>query len=96
MATSADYIAAAGDQHLRARLTAILAASGHPNPGAVVTSRMGQLVAVQIAGGSTIADVYAYAVATYEPTPLPGVNPAAVTDTQLIEALRAIGALDEG
>lgn len=40
--------------------------------------------------GTTVADVHAYAVATYQPTPRPGVNPAAVTDTQIAAAVAAV------
>lgn len=47
----------------------------------------GALVAADI-GGTTIADVHAYAVSQQPPPP--GANPAAVTDAQLTTAVQAV------
>ena len=64
MPNSAQLIAAAADPDLRARLVALLAATGHPAPAATIETRLGELVAAPVDGGQCIADVHAYAVAT--------------------------------
>lgn len=88
MATSADMIAAQADADLRQRAAAIGAKLGYlPYE---VEARIPQIVATSIPAGdtaTTIADVYAYAVATYAPAPRPGQNLAAVTDSQLEAAI---------
>lgn len=86
MATTADHIAARNDADLLARLIATAEAAGVENAQSWAETNRGRLVAADI-GDTTIADVHAYAVATYNPTPRPGVNPAAVTDAQLKAAV---------
>lgn len=98
MATSAQLISSAADEQLRARIAAMAQAVGHDQVWTDI--RMGQIVAAGITGpdGSptTIADMYGYAFATWDPTkPLPGMNPAAVTDKAIAAAIEAAGkALD--
>ena len=41
------------------------------------------------AAADKVASVYAYAVATYDPPPTPGANPAAVTDAYIRAAVAA-------
>lgn len=54
----------------------------------------GILVDQTATNGQTISDVHAYAVATYSPTPSPGANPAAVTDTFIEAAVKAVASKD--
>lgn len=89
MATSAQHIAARNDTDLMARFIAVAEKANVPNAQAWVETNRGRLVSTSV-DGTTIADVHAYAVATYEPVPRPGENPAAVTDTQLAEAVTAL------
>ena len=91
MATSAQHIAARNDSDLLARFIAVAEQLDIPNAQAWVEQNRGRLVATDIEG-TTIADVHAYAVATYVPTPRPGENPAAVTDGQLGNAIEALTA----
>lgn len=91
MATSAQIIAAQSDEDLRRRFVALAAAEGVDSPEHAVASNMHALVAAKITAGSdTVASVYDYAAATYVPAPRPGVNPAAVTDAQIIAAIALI------
>lgn len=83
-----DHINARDDQDLRERVTAAAERLNVPNAAQFVQNNMGHIVSVDI-GGTTIADVHAYAVATYDPPSPPGENPAAVTDTQILEAVTA-------
>ena len=82
--------AAAADPDLLDRITAAAAAAGVTNPQA-----WAQMNALRVASepitsdGDTVASVYAYAVATYDPPPTPGANPAAVTDTYIRAAVAA-------
>lgn len=99
MTSSSDLIAAAGDADLRARLVALLAASGHQTPAGTVEQRIGQIVAQAISTqGQSIADVHAYTAARRAQAvaalpPAPGADPAAVTDAQLRAALTTLGLL---
>lgn len=94
MASIADHIGARNDNDLLARFVAAAEIEGIPNAQQFAERRRGELVSADI-GGTTIADVHAYAVATYEPTPRPGANPAAVTDDQIIAAVQALYAEDQ-
>lgn len=99
MTSSADLIAAAADTDLRARLVALLAASGHQTPAAAIEQRIGEIVAQGVSDqGQTVADVHAYATARRAQAvaslpPAPGADPAAVTDVQLRDALTKLGLL---
>ena len=82
--------AAAADPDLLDRITAAAAAAGVMNPQA-----WAQMNALRVASepitsdGNTVASVYAYAVATYDPPPTPGANPAVVTDAYIRAAVAA-------
>ena len=89
MATIAEHIAARNDLDLLARLVAAAERAGITNPQAWAETHRGALVSTDI-GDTTVADVHAYAVATYEPTPRPGENPSAVTDDQIEAAVAAV------
>ena len=91
MATLAQHTAARNDTDLLTRLIAAAEQAGIPNAQQWAEQHRGALVSARI-GDTTIADVHAYAAATYEPTPRPGENPAAVTDTQIAEAVQAVNA----
>lgn len=89
MANLAQHMEARNDQDLRARFIAGAEQAGIANAASWVDAQMGKLVSVDL-GETTVADVHAYAVATYEPTPRPGENPAAVTDAFIIVAIRRV------
>ena len=89
MATIAEHIAARNDLDLLARLVAAAERAGIDNAQAWAETHRGALVSTDI-GDTTVADVHAYAVATYEPTPRPGENPSAVTDDQIEAAVAAV------
>lgn len=87
--TSAAIIAASRDSDLLARMVALGATIGLTQ--ADVESARTRLAAAPVdSDGSTVASVYEYAAATYKPTPRPGENPAAVTDTHILHALGTI------
>lgn len=88
MATTAQHNAARNDTDLLARLIAAAEKAGVPNAQQWVETNRGALVAADI-DGSTLADVHAYAVATYDPTPRPGEDAAKITDVQLTAAIEA-------
>lgn len=94
MASSAQHIAARNDNDLVQRLIAMAEQAGIPNAQQWVESKRGALVSVDLdetpEGVSSIADVHAYAVATYVPALRPGENPAVVTDAQLSEAIELV------
>ena len=89
MATIAEHIAARNDLDLLARLVAAAERAGITNPQAWAEANRGRLVAADL-GETTVADVHAYAVANYTPTPRPGEDPAAVTDAQIEAAVAAV------
>lgn len=91
MATLAQHTAARNDTDLLTRLIAAAEQASIPNAQQWAEQHRGALVSTKI-GDTTIADVHAYAVATYEPTPRPGENPAAVTDSQIAQAVQAVNA----
>lgn len=91
MATIAQHIRARNDDDLLERLIAAAERAGLSNAAQWVESNRGRLVSVDL-GETTVADVHAYAVATYDPGPRPGQNPAAVTDAQLEAAVAAVKA----
>lgn len=91
MATLAQHIEARNDDDLLARFVAAAEQNGVPFPQNWVGQNIGSLVAAEI-GDTTVADVHAYAVASYEPTPRPGADASKVTDSQVISAVEAIWA----
>lgn len=79
---------ASKDEDLLDRLISAAAAAGIPQPQVWVQTNARQLAIAPVnEAGDTVASVYAYAVATYSPTPRPGANPAAVTDQFLSAAV---------
>lgn len=89
MSTLAEHIAARNDSDLLARIVAAAEKAGIASPQVWAETNRGAIVSVDV-GDTTLADVHAYAVATYEPTPRPGQNPAAVTDAQIAKAVEAV------
>lgn len=85
MATTAQHIAARNDTDLLARLVAAAEMAGVPAAQQWTEAHRGALVAADI-GGTTIADVHAYAVSQQ----LRGFRTAAVTDAQLTTAVQAV------
>lgn len=94
MATTADHIAARRDADLTARLVAAAEQAGVPSAQHWVEANLGLLLAVDI-GDTTIADVHAFAVGQYQPTPRPGEDPARITDTHLAAAVDALTPAEE-
>lgn len=93
MTSIADLMAASSDTDLRDRVRAAADARGLPLNWTDL--HMGRLVATEIQSGgepTSIANVYGYALATYEPTPRPGENPAAVLDSMIFDAIDTIAA----
>lgn len=91
MATLAEHIAARSDTDLLARITAAAEVAGIPAAAHWASTHAGQIVSTGVEG-TDLATVHAYAVATYEPVPRPGANPAAVTDAQIEAAVAAVHA----
>lgn len=92
--TTAQHIAARDDKDLRSRLVAAAEQAHIPNPEAFVEANVGLLISTEIAPGTTLTSVHAYASTVYGEAvaalpPKPGLNPAAVTDTQLAQAIHA-------
>ena len=97
--TTAQHIAARDDENLVARLVASAEQAHIPNPDSFVRMNVGKLISTDI-GGTTVTTVHAYASAVYEQAvadlpPKPGLNPAAVTDDQLAQAIQAVWAPTE-
>lgn len=100
MATSTDLILAAKDTDLLDRVKALLAVkisntAANQNTDSIAESVMKRLVGVSITeDNQTIADVYAYKVATTPKVLPPGKDPSAVTDDQIVIALTKLNLLD--
>lgn len=89
MATLAEHIAARKDDDLLDRLVAAAERAGVPSPRVWVEQRLGELVAVDV-GETSLATLYAYAVATYEPTPRPGEDATKITDEHVRLAVEGV------
>lgn len=89
MATIAQHNAARNDYDLLARFVGAAEQAGVPSAQMWAEQHRGALVSTQI-GDTTVSDVFAFAVSTYNPTPRPGENPAAVTDAQIAQAVQAV------
>lgn len=89
MATTAQHNAARNDTDLLVRLVAAAEQADVTNAQQWVEANRGLLVAADI-DGTTLADIHAYAVATYTPTPRPGADDAKITDVQLTAAIEAL------
>ncbi|WNM75067.1 hypothetical protein SEA_MORRIGAN_22 [Microbacterium phage Morrigan] len=96
--TTAQHIAAKNDNDLLERLIAAAEQAHVDNPEQFVRSNLGQIISTPISeDGTTITTVYAYAASQYAAAvaglpPAPGLNPAAVTDPQLAEAVQRVWA----
>lgn len=93
--TTAQHIAARNDKDLFDRFVAVAEQQHILNATEFVRSAIGDLVSTPIDGESTVTSVHAYATAVYEAAlaalpPKPGLNPAAVTDAQLLAAVNAV------
>lgn len=93
--TTAQHIAARNDQDLADRLVAVAEQQQIPNAATFVEQNMGRLVSAPIEGATTVTAVHAYASQVYQDAvaalpPKPGLNPAAVTDAQLADAVTAV------
>ena len=87
-ASFTDISRASRDEDLLDRLVSAAAVAGIPQPQVWVQTNARQLAIAPVNGtGDTVASVYAFAVASYSPTPRPGANPAAVTDQFLSAAV---------
>lgn len=90
--TTAQHISARDDEDLTARLVAAAEQAHIPSAESFVRMNAGRLISTEISGGTTITAVHAYASSVYADAvaalpPAPGLNPAAVTDAQLSEAI---------
>lgn len=99
MATTADHMAARGDQDLLNRFIARAEQLGVENASSWIQNNMGKLVGEVVEQGQTITDVYAYAAnvrAEYVKStpPRPGENLGAVTDNHLQTAIQSLLADD--
>jgi len=90
MATLAEHITARNDADLLARFVAAAEMEGIDNPQGWAEQHRGELVAAKVDDDHSVSDVHAYAVSTYQPTPRPGANPAAVTDDQIKAAVQKV------
>ena len=93
MASTAEHIAARGDNDLFARLVAAAEMQDIPNASAWVQQNMGRLISTPVQDGQNITDVYSYAANVRKEyladdrAMSPGLNPGAVTDAHMLTAL---------
>lgn len=94
-ASSAAIMAAANDNDLKARAIAIAAREGVKLPEAEISSKIYEFVTSPVdAEGNTVSSVYEYAMTVRNQAlesipPLPGANPAAITDDHLAYAIKS-------
>ena len=89
---STAIVAAAQDSDLIERLAAVAAQVGvEGDPRQWAMTHALRLVSEPV-GDSTVAAVFEYAVATYQPTPRPGADTTKVLDTQLVAAVEGVKA----
>lgn len=86
MATIKQHIAATRDADLRTRVIAAAERAGIDAPSHWTDANLGKIVDANI-GDTTLADVHAYAVASYQPTPRPGEDDTKITDAQVEAAV---------
>lgn len=88
----AAILAAAADPDLKARIAAAAAEHGLQDHAEAWVQVMAMRVVSQPVdeSGATLASVYAYAVATYDPPPPPGADPTKVLDSQIRAAIRGV------
>lgn len=92
MATQAQHIAARNDGDLLARFIAAAELAGIPNAQAWAETRRGALVSQPVQDGKAVADVHAYAVASYGGRP--GQDATKVTDEHVAQAVQAVHAAE--
>lgn len=89
---STAIVAAAQDSDLIERLAAVAAQVGvEGDPRQWAAAHALRLVSEPV-GDSTVAAVYEYAVATYQPTPRPGADTTKVLDAHLVAAVEGVKA----
>lgn len=88
--SSAAIIAASNDSDLLARAVALGATIGLTQ--ADVEAQRTKLASAPVdeSGENSLASLFEYALATYEPAPRPGEDPSKVTDTHILYALDSI------
>lgn len=100
MASTTQHIVARGDADLLQRLIAAAEQAGIPSADRWVQQNMGALISAPVQDAQTIADVHAYASAVRAQAvaalpPLPGADPAAVTDAHLAAAIGVVNTPDQ-
>lgn len=95
--TTAQHMAARDDKDLEARIIAAAEQAHIDNPESFVRTNIGRIISTDIGGGTTITSVHAYADLNYRNAlaalpKKPGLDPAAVTDQQLAQAIQAVWA----
>lgn len=95
MANTKQHILTRNDSDLVARFIAQAEMMNIPNPQNWVTNNMSKLIAVDVEGTQSVADVYSYAREVREQyieniPELPGQNLGAVTDEHLEAAIDAV------
>lgn len=90
MTTLAAHIAARNDADLLARFVAAAELLGVPDPQTWADMHKGSLVAQSVSDTQKLSDVYAYAVASYNPTPRPGEDGSKVTDEHIMAAVNQV------
>lgn len=95
--TTAQHIKTRDDTDLVARLVASAEQAHIPNAENFVRMNIGQIISTTIQGSTTITAVHAYASSVYDQAvsslpKKPGIDPAAVTDPQLAQAIQAVWA----
>ena len=89
---STAIVAVAQDSDLIERLAAVAAQVGvEGDPRQWAAAHALRLVSEPV-GDSTVAAVYEYAVATYQPTPRPGADTTKVLDAHLVAAVEGVKA----
>ena len=92
MTSTTAIVAAAQDSDLIERLAAVAAQVGvEGDPRQWAAAHALRLVSEPV-GDSTVAAVYEYAVATYQPTPRPGADTTKVLDAHLVAAVEGVKA----
>lgn len=94
MTSTAAFIACTSDADLIRRVQAVAQMAGVSNAESWATANLAA-ICLHAGAGGVIADSYAYALAVRDEhvaatPPPPGVNPAAVTDDMLNEAVNAL------
>lgn len=94
--TTAMHIAARADADLLERLIAAAEMQGIPSAAGWVQQNIGTIISTPLTEGQdTIASVFDFAKGSYEAAvaalpPKPGLNPAAVTDAYMAQAILAL------